>query len=76
MIKEPKAWEKNDKIDTSFSFLEGFIKKQVFKSGKVYNPELKLSILRPTEGKDDILLTKYTKEQIENNMKKIIPVDD
>ena len=67
------TWQQNSgKLDLSLSFLDAFVRKSVFKGGKVYNSEGRTKLSKPVEQKQDVLVTKYTKEQIEQNMKKTI----
>jgi hypothetical protein len=67
-ISSPSIWNTEEKIDTSFSFMEGFVNKHIFKGGKRYDKNYKTQVQKPTEE----LVTKYTQQQIDNNMKKII----
>lgn len=72
-VSNQSIWNADTKIDCSFSFLEGFVKKNVFKGGKVYNPDFKSAVLKPRIEKPNTgLVVQYTKEQLEKNMKKII----
>ncbi len=66
---KPKTAEifKIDQLDTSFSFLNEFVQKNLQKSGKTYNKNYK-SKQRRRSSSD--LVIKYTEEQIQNNLKK------
>lgn len=70
-LNHSDLWKINDKIDCSLTFLEGFVRKQVFKGAKVYNPNALSNLSKPQKTVES-LVTKYTKDQLEKNMKKII----
>lgn len=49
---DANLWGRVENPDTTFGFLEGFVKKQVFKTGKVYDPGLRAGSGRAVEKRE------------------------
>lgn len=74
-LENGDLWKVNSQIDTSLSFLESYVRKQVFKGAKVYNPQA-LSQLSKPQKPAETLVIKYTKEELEKNMRKIMQTNE
>lgn len=63
---------KAEQIDVQFGFLDDFVKKSMMKGGKTFDPKQKEATNMLKDHKEPELQIKYTKEQIDKNLKKEI----